>query len=68
MFTVEEELRIRGDENHGFVAPLTNSTEDYMNEINERRRNELYPHSCHPDCEARGCPYVTSLDGIWKLR
>lgn len=68
-FLIEEELRLREQvSSYGFEKPLKNSFEIYMEEVDKMRSNELYPHECLPDCSARGCPFVTSLDGIWKIR
>jgi hypothetical protein len=46
------------------------SMDDYMKEIDEIRKEELYPHTdseCSVDCKKRGCGKVVSVDGLWKL-
>ena len=42
------------------------SLELYMNKVDELRRDEIYQHSCSPDCLKRGCGSVVVMDGNWQ--
>ena len=46
------------------------SIDDFMQEVDKQRTEELYKHSesdCSIDCKKRGCGLVASVDGLWKL-
>ena len=46
------------------------SVELFMKSVEEKRKNELYPHleqDCSEDCKKRGCGNVSVVDGNWKL-
>ena len=46
------------------------SVESFMNSVEEKRKNELYPHlekDCSEGCQTRGCGSVAVVDGNWKL-
>ena len=46
------------------------SIENYMKEVDEMRKDELYKHTkedCSEACQKRGCGSVASVDGNWKL-
>ena len=57
-YSIEQEMRIR-KEKHGFLRPLNDSFNSYMEYVDGCRVNELYPHECSDGCRSRGCPYVT---------
>ena len=42
------------------------SLELFMKKVDELRREEIYQHSCSPDCLKRGCGSVVVMDGNWQ--
>ena len=53
----------------GEQKSLNQTMDDFMEKIGELRKSEIYPHpNCYPECEKRGCKWVISFDGLWKLR
>ena len=56
------------DDPHNPLAKISfkDSLELYMNKVDELRRDEIYQHSCSPDCLKRGCGSVVVMDGNWQ--
>ena len=74
---VIKECRERNITNESFGPKLVqdqprslNATmEDFMAKVDDLRKAEIYKHpNCYPQCAARGCKWVISFDGLWKLR
>ena len=46
------------------------SCKEFMKKVDESLKGELYEHkaeNCSTECEKRGCSWVITLDGLWKL-
>ena len=43
------------------------SVNNYMKQVDEKRKGEIYQHECSENCKKRGCGKVSSIDGLWKL-
>ena len=54
---------------NGELRSLNETMDDFMAKIDDLRKSEIYTHTdCYPQCAARGCKWVISFDGLWKLR
>ena len=57
-------------ENSKETITYKQSIDDFMQEVDKLRTEELYSHKeidCSIDCKKRGCGNVASVDGLWKL-
>ena len=62
---IENELRSR-ELTFGFESKMVNCSA--VKQMIERlRQQQLYPHDCGVNGQARGCPYLHVMDGIWKI-
>ena len=49
---------------------LSKSANQFMADVDKMMTNELYEHlpeNCSKACEKRGCRWVITMDGLWKL-
>ena len=49
---------------------MAQSSKQFMKKIDDAVKGELYEHkqeNCSKECEKRGCQWVITLDGLWKL-
>ena len=78
---IQLELKERKIESKGFGPKMASSNtqekktykqtvNEFMKEVDELRKEEIYPHNeedCSSECKKRGCGFVVSVDGLWKL-
>ena len=56
-------------EQNGKNISYKDSVNEFMVQVDELRRTEVYPHeNCSKACADRGCKWVLAVDGLWKLR
>ena len=54
---------------NGKQKTFKTSANEFMEKIENIRKYEIYKHeNCSKACSARGCKWVISVDGLWKLR
>ena len=51
------------DDNPQESLDFKESLEEYMRQIDQLRRNELYVHECSTYCREKGCGRVATIDG-----
>lgn len=79
-FGIDEELNERdlkisqtfgpklSPENKSKRLTYRETVEDFMKKVDEWRKEEVYAHeNCSEMCAKRGCKWVVSVDGLWKL-
>ena len=68
-YQIERECRRMFNNNVTFQGTKKRAACDFMEKVDKERRNTIYEHKCSTKvCEDRGCLYVTTFDGIWKIR
>ena len=77
-YEMREELRESNDlekmsfgpkEVAGRRVSFKESQEQFFEEVDQRRKDILYPHQeCHEGCRRRGCENVSTFDGLWKIQ
>ena len=77
-YEMREELRESGELEKVSLGPkevggrrvsFKESQEQFFEEVDQRRKDTLYPHEeCYEGCKRRGCEKVSTFDGLWKIQ
>ncbi|XP_070561869.1 uncharacterized protein [Ptychodera flava] len=59
---------VNSKEHGGFNFNNVKDREKCMEDILSKLASSTYEHTCHKDCETRGCGKLYVLDGCWKLQ
>ena len=77
-YEMREELRESGELEKVSLSPkevagrrvsFKESQEQFFEDVDQRRKDTLYPHEeCYDGCKRRGCEKVSTFDGLWKIQ
>lgn len=77
-YQMREELKESGELDKVSLGPkevlgrrisFKESREKFFEEVDQRRKENLYTHEvCHEGCRRRGCEEVSTFDGLWKIQ